>query len=107
MSAGGKRSNEAEALTSCRAETRQCQQGRKRVAKQRHSHAEEQRTSNISRGQKRATKQRHSLPGKQRPDNVSREETEQLSADTHSLESRDQAISAEEKQGNQVEALTS
>ena len=83
MSAGEKQRNQAEANTNWTSEIRQCQQGRRGATKQRHSH-----------------------PGEQRPGNVSRGETEQLSRGTPILESRDQVMSAGEKQSNQAEALT-
>jgi len=151
MSAGEKQSNKAEALTNWRAENRQCQQGRNRATKQRHSPTGKQRTGNVSReeteqqsggthilesrekamsagekqsntaealtswkaenrqcqqGRNRATKQRHLPTGKQRTGNVSRGETEQQNRGTYILKSREQVISAGEKQSNKAEALT-
>jgi len=79
MSAGEKQGNKAGVLTSWKAEHRQCQQGRNS-----------------------ATEQRHLPTGEQRTGNVTRIETEQQSRGTHILESREQAMSAAEKQSNKA-----
>ena len=118
ISAGEKQRNPAEANTNWRTETRQCQEGRRGLAKQRHLHTEEQRPGNVSRGdpeqqsrgahilesrdqvmsagEKQSNQGDHSLSGKQRPGNVSRAQTEEPSRGKYKLENTDQAMSAEE-----------
>lgn len=70
MSAKEKHSNEAETLTSCKVEDRECQLGESIASKQRHPHPGSKEQA-IHQGRNKATKQRHLPTGEQRTGNVS------------------------------------